>query len=115
MKMKKNNSEKENKKPGTVSLVMKGTGSYMRKNYPFLILFFAGLLAVSALNFLKISTAQTIANFSLYDFEIGQIADRTIIADRNLPPDNIDPVAVMKGEKIIKKGFAITEEGSALY
>lgn len=111
--MKKNNSEKENKKPGTVGLVMKGAGSYMRKNYPFLILFFAGLLAVSALNFLKISTAQTIANFSLYDFEIGQIADRTIIADRNLPPDNIDPVSVMKGEKIIKKGFAITEEGYA--
>ena len=111
--MKKNNSEKENKKAGTVSLVLKGAGSYMRKNYPFLILFFAGLLAVSALNFLKISTAQTIANFSLYDFEIGQIADRTIIADRNLPPDNIDPVTVMKGEKIIKKGFAITEEGYA--
>ena len=111
--MKKNNSEKENKKAGTVSLVLKGAGSYMRKNYPFLILFFAGLLAVSALNFLKISTAQTIANFSLYDFEIGQIADRTIIADRNLPPDNIDPVSVMKGEKIIKKGFAITEEGYA--
>lgn len=111
--MKKNNSEKENKKAGTVSLVLRGAGSYMRKNYPFLILFFAGLLAVSALNFLKISTAQTIANFSLYDFEIGQIADRTIIADRNLPPDNIDPVSVMKGEKIIKKGFAITEEGYA--
>ena len=110
--MKRNNSEKENK-PGTVGLVMKGTGAYIRKNYPFLILFFAGLLAVSALNFMKISTAQTIANFSLDDFEIGQIADRTIIADRTLTPDNIDPVAVTKGEKIIKKGFAITEEGYA--
>ena len=111
--MKRNNSEKENKKSGSAGLVMKGVGEYMRKNYPFLILFFAGLLAVSALNFLKISTAQTIANFSLDDFEIGQIADRTIIADRSLPPDNIDPVTVTKGEKIIKKGFAITEEGFA--
>lgn len=111
--MKRNNSEKENNKTGTVSQVMSGTGAYMRKNYPFLILFFAGLLAVSALNFLKISTAQTIANFSLGDFEIGQIADRTIIADRTLPPDNLDPVYVTKGEKIIKKGFAITEEGYA--
>ena len=111
--MKRNNSEKENNKSGTISLVMKGAGTYIRKNYPFLILFFTGLLAVSALNFMKISTAQTIANFSLDDFEIGQIADRTIIADRSLPPDNIDPVAVTKGEKIIKKGFAITEEGFA--
>ena len=73
--MKKNNSDKENKKSGAVSLVMKRTGEYIRKNYPFLILFFAGLLAVSALNFVKISTTQTIANFSLDDFEIGQIAD----------------------------------------
>ncbi len=111
--MKRNNSEKENNKTGTVSQVMSGTGAYMRKNYPFLILFFVGLLAVSALNFLKISTAQTIANFSLSDFEIGQIADRTIIADRSLPPDNLDPVYVTKGEKIIKKGFPITEEGYA--
>ena len=109
--MKRNNSEKENKKNGTAGLVMKGMGEYMRKNYPFLILFFVGLLAVSALNFVKISTAQTIANFSLDDFEIGQIADRTIIADRTLQPDNADPVSVVKGEKIIKKGFAITEEG----
>ena len=111
--MKRNNSDKENNKTGTVSQVMSGTGAYMRKNYPFLILFFVGLLAVSALNFLKISTAQTIANFSLNDFEIGQIADRTIIADRSLPPDNLDPVYVTKGEKIIKKGFPITEEGYA--
>ena len=111
--MKRNNSEKENKKPGAFSLVMKGVGTYIRKNYPFLILFFTSILAVSALNFLKISTAQTIANFSLDDFEIGQIADRTIIADRSLPPDNIDPVSVTKGEKIIKKGFAISEEGFA--
>lgn len=111
--MKRNNSEKENKKPGTAGLVMKGMGEYIRNNYPFLILFFVGLLAVSALNFVKISTAQTIANFSLDDFEIGQIADRTIIADRTLQPDNADPVSVVKGEKIIKKGFAITEEGYA--
>ena len=102
--MKRNNSDKENNKPSIVSLVMQATGTYIRHNYPFLILFFVGLLAISALNFLKVSTAETIANFSLNDFEIGQIADRTIIADRTLQPDNIDPVAVVKGEKIIKKG-----------
>ena len=109
--MKKNNSEKDNNRPVSANYIVQGIGNYMRKNYPFLILFFAGLLAVSALNFLKISTAETIANFSIGDFEIGQIADRTIIADRSLPPDNIDPITVTKGEKIIKKGFPITEEG----
>lgn len=109
--MKKNNSEKDNNRPVSANYIVQGIGNYMRKNYLFLILFFAGLLAVSALNFLKISTAETIANFSIGDFEIGQIADRTIIADRSLPPDNIDPITVTKGEKIIKKGFPITEEG----
>ena len=39
--MKKNSSEKENNKPGAAGLAMKGAGNYMRKNYPFLILFFA--------------------------------------------------------------------------
>ena len=109
--MKKNNSEKDNNKSSSVRFIMQSIGSYIRNNYPFLILFFAGLLAVSTLNFIKVSTSETIANFSLDDFEIGQIADRTIIADRSLPPDNIDPVMVIKGEKIIKKGFPITEEG----
>lgn len=111
--MKRNNSEKENNKQTSNGNIMKGIGAYIKENVPFLILFFTGLLAVSALNFVKISTAQTIANFSLSDFEIGQIADRTIIADRSLPPDNIDPVMVTKGEKIIKKGFPITEDGFA--
>lgn len=111
--MKKNNSKKENGSNSTGSLVFKSTGEYIRKNYPFLLLFFFGLVLISALNFMKVSTSQTIANFSISDFEIGQISDRTIIADRNLPADNTDPVFVVKGEKIIKKGFAISEEGYA--
>ena len=85
------------------ALYLEKVAKYIKKNYPFLILFFAGLLLISALNFMKISTAQTIANFQLSDFEIGQVSDRTIIADRSLSPDASDPVAVIKGEKIIKK------------
>lgn len=85
-------------------------GIYVKKNYPYILLFLFGLAIVSVLNFLKISTTQSIASFSLSDFEIGQISDRTIIADRTLTPDSIDPVFVEKGEKIIKKGFPITEE-----
>lgn len=85
-------------------------GKYVKKNYPYILLFLFGLAIVSVLNFLNISTTQSIASFSLSDFEIGQISDRTIIADRTLTPDSIDPVFVEKGEKIIKKGFPITEE-----
>lgn len=85
-------------------------GIYVKKNYPYILLFLFGLAIVSVLNFLKISTTQSIASFSLNNFEIGQISDRTIIADRTLTPDSIEPVFVEKGEKIIKKGFPITEE-----
>lgn len=105
--MKKNSSKSDKKN------IFDSLGKYIKKEYPFLLLFLFGFLAMSAINFVKISTTQTIANFSLSDFEIGQISDRTIIADRTLPPDSMDPVAILKGEKIIRKGFAITEEGYA--
>ena len=44
-------------------------------------MFFVGLLAISALNFLKISTAETIANFSLNDL-------RNILFDE-IPPKDV--------------------------
>ena len=111
--MKTKNTKKENEKKNVSKVFFESAGLYIKKNYPFLILFVVGLLAVSALNFTKISTVQTVANFNISDFEIGQISDRTIIADRSLQADEIDPVDIVKGEKIIKKGFSITEEGYA--
>ena len=108
------NSERvENEGKNSVSQFFHSCGVYIHKNYAFLILFFMGLFAVSAINFMKITTVQTVANFSISDFEIGQISDRTIIADRSLSPDELDPVGITKGEKIIKKGFPITEESYA--
>ena len=109
----KNNMNKAKKSQGMMGLYFKSLGEYISKNYLFLILFFVGLLTVSAVNFVKISTVQTIADFSLDDFEINQISDRTIIAQKDLPPDELDPISIEKGEKIIKKGFPITEEGYA--
>ena len=108
------NSEKiENEEKNAFSQFFHSCGIYIQKNYAFLILFFVGLFAVSAINFMKITTVQTVANFSISDFEIGHISDRTIIADRSLSPDELDPVGITKGEKIIKKGFPITEESYA--
>lgn len=111
--MKKNNNRRseENKNPFVDYANL--TGKYIKQKYPFLILFFVGFIALSLLNFLNVSTTNSVANFALEEFEIGQIADRTIIADRTLPADGIEPIRVEKGEKIIKKGFAITEDGYA--
>ena len=110
--MKKNNSKKDSEKSAFV-LGLESIAAYVREKYQFLLLMMGGILLVSALSFVKISTSQSIASFSVSDFEIGQIADRTIIADKTLSPDDFDPVSIQKGEKIIKKGFAITEEAYA--
>lgn len=108
----KNKTKKttEKEKKNIVKIFFSDAGKYIKQKYNFLLLLLFGFLAVSAVNFIKISTTQTIASFSLSDFEIGQIADRTITADRSLPPDEFETVRIEKGEKIIRKGFAITEE-----
>lgn len=85
--------------------------AYIKKNYRIIIVVALAFLAASLLNFFNIATSQTIASFSLSDFEIGQIADRTIISPLTLQGDSENPASVLKGEKIIRKGFEITEEG----
>ena len=70
-------------------------------------------MAICALVFAKITTSDTVASFSIEDFEIGQISDRTIIAEKSIPADETNPYSIIAGEKIIKKGFEITEEAYA--
>ena len=69
------NNTKKNTNSGAFGLYFQSLGAYISKYYLYLILFFVGLLLVSALNFVKISTVQTIADFSLSDYEINQISD----------------------------------------
>ena len=101
MKMKKNNNNRR-----TVSVF----GGYIKKHWHLILLVAAGYIAVSAVNFLNIATSQTIASFSLDDFELGQIADRDIIAPRDIGATYDNPLTVQKGERIIRKGFAIERE-----
>ena len=79
------------KKLGTEKNLMgkffESVGKYIRKKYKFLIMFFLAFLALSALSFFKVSTSESISNFSLSDFEIGQVADRNITANKTLAPD----------------------------
>lgn len=109
MKKKNKNTEKKNPFGEFFDYV----GKYIKNKYSFLVLFIIGFLCVSALAFAKISTTETVASFSLDDFEIGQISDRTIIAEKDIPADDANPVEIIAGEKIIKKGFQITEEAYA--
>lgn len=83
---------------------------YVKQHWPVLILMFVGFLAVSVENFFKVAMSQTVFSYSMDDFEVGQIADRTILAPKSIPADEMNPVFVEEGEKIIRKGFTITEE-----
>ncbi len=87
--------------------------NFLKRHYRIIILMFVGMSFATALNFLDVATSETIASYRLEDFEIGQISDRTIYAPRTIPPDEMNPVFIEEGEKIIKKGFPITEEAYA--
>lgn len=60
--------------------------------------------------FVQVSTSETVLSFSLDDFKVGQISDRTITAERDLPPDLEFPFEVSKGETIVERGFPISEQ-----
>ncbi|MBQ0039833.1 MAG: HDIG domain-containing protein [Treponema sp.] len=106
--MKKNDDKKS---VGTI--LTESFGDYLKRDYPVLVLIFITLAVTVALCFVKISTTNTISSFDINDYEVGQIADVTIKAIKTLPADYDNPIPIEKGEKIIRKGFPITEEGYA--
>ncbi len=87
--------------------------TYLKKNIGLLVVLFFTYLIVIGISFAKIATSSTISSFNLNDYEVGQIADITIKASKALPADMLNPISVEKDEKIIRKGFQITEEAYA--
>lgn len=81
-----------------------------KKQLPRVVTAAIAYLAMAVIAFFNVSRSLTVASFALDEYEIGQIADRTIVADRDLPGTMEYPTVVQKGEKVIKKGFVITEE-----
>ncbi|MCR5605553.1 MAG: phosphohydrolase, partial [Treponema sp.] len=75
-----------------------------------LIFFIVVFLASTIVSFYHTATSKTVDAFNLTDYEVGQIADKNIYARSDLLPDIENPIAVKEGERIIRKGFAITEE-----
>ena len=83
----------------------------LKKYLPLVATCVLAYMAAAIIAFFGVSRNSTVASFALDEYEVGQIADRTIIADRSLSSTMEYPTAVREGEKVIKKGFAITEEG----
>lgn len=100
--MKEKNTESEN--------FLSAAGNFISKNWALIVLAFVTFLASSAIVYFDANTTETIASFAVDEYEVGQVADKTIYASKSLPADDNYPVEVEKGEKIIRKGFPITEE-----
>lgn len=84
--------------------------SFIKEKWPILLLFVLGFMAVTAVIYVDASTTETVASYVLEEYEIGQIADKTIFATKSMSADEQYPVAIEEGEKIIRKGFPIGEE-----
>lgn len=92
--------------------LFKAVASYFYDNRKPLFVF-AGFFAVILIAlFFNVTAAETVLAFNISDYEPGQISDINVVAERDVfNADNT--IAVEKGERIIRKGFAITEQSFA--
>ncbi len=85
----------------------------MRQKKAHLIVFIITFVIMGVILVFDVVTSQTIFSLSLEEYSLNQISDITIIAERSIESrdDTTDnSVSVIQGEKIIAKGFPITEE-----
>lgn len=93
-----------------INVVKNSILKHLKTDYQRYVLILVTFLAAVALSFLKISTSNSLVSFNVGDYEIGQISDINVVASKTLPATYEYPVSVEKGEKVIRKGFPITEE-----
>lgn len=103
---KQNNSES----PTYFFQIFSAAGNYSKKNFSKLVVFLATFIVCLLMSFLHTATSDTVSTYSMKDYEVGQVADRNIIARKSIPADAENGVSIVQGEKIIKKGFPITDE-----
>ena len=103
-------SKKEKNDKSGISIFFNSIAQFISKNWGFILAFFLTFVAATAIVWYDANTTETLASFAIEEYEIGQVADKTIYATKSLPEDVQYPVAIEKGEKVIRKGFPITEE-----
>lgn len=86
------------------------TVGFIKNSYPIIVLAAVGYVVISIINFFNVATGQSIASFRVEDFELDQISDKTIIATKDIAADDDFPFAITKGERVIRKGFPVTED-----
>lgn len=105
-----NTTKTDSKKNMVATHIFQSVSKYVSKNYAVLIVFASTFLVACVVAFFVTASSETVYSFSVTEFEVGQIADRTIVADKTLPPETDGDIGVVAGEKVIRKGFPITQE-----
>ena len=72
--------QSNNEQKGFFSEMIHSVSDYVSLNWPKLIVFAVTFILSVAVLYLDANTSQTIASFTIGEYEVGQIADRTIIA-----------------------------------
>ena len=62
---------------------------YIKSNYIPLIIVGVTLFFLLVMTFFDVATRETVASFALEEYQVGQISDRTIVADKTLPATEI--------------------------
>ena len=103
-------TKEKNGEESALSVFFGSIVKFISKNWQYILAFFLTFIVATAIVWYDANTAETMASFAIDEYEVGQIADKTIYATKSLPEDVQYPVAIEKGEKVIRKGFPITEE-----
>lgn len=86
---------------------------FFKNFYSYIIVVMVTFVAMAVIAFMDVASTETVMAYSLTEYEIGQIADKTIVADKTLPPTADNEITVTKGEKVTRKGFPITADDFA--
>lgn len=102
--------KKKTEKKNYFKEMFSALGGYINVHWRQILVFVVTFSIASTVIYFDESTSDTVVSFKLDEFEIGQVADRNIYARKTLPPDEANPIAIEEGERIIKKGFQISEQ-----
>ncbi len=95
----------------SLSKGLKNFGAFMKRNWGRILLGILVFAAVSAIVYFSANTTDSLSAYTAEEYEVGQCSDKTVIATKSMKATAAYPVEIEEGEKIIKKGFPITEEG----
>ena len=94
----------------SVRTILANIVDFLKRDWGRILLGVLVFAAVSAIVYFSANTTDSISPSIADRYEVGQIADKTIISPKTMKATAAHPVEIEEGEKIIKNGFPITEE-----